>query len=119
MSSATEEEFGGFFLNATYVVSIRNILFDKGHSQPPTPIKTDNKTSLRVVTNTIKRKRTKAMDMKFHWFTDRQNQNQLQIYWAPGKDNKGDYYTQHCPPTHHNKIRIQSESLANLVTIPF
>ena len=70
-----------------------------------------------MVTNTIKRKRTKAMDMRFHWLTDRQIQKQLQIYWAPGKYNKGDYYTKHFPPTHHKQIRIQSESLANLVTI--
>ena len=88
-----------------------------GYPQPPTPIKTNKTPSLGVVTNTIKRKRTKAMDMRFHWLSDRHNQKQLQIYWAPKKDNKGDYYTKYFPPTHHKQIIIQSESLANLVTI--
>ena len=60
ISSATEAELGALFLNATNVVSMRNILLDMGHSQPPTPIKTDNRTALGVVTNTIKRKRTIA-----------------------------------------------------------
>eukprot|EP00804_Cyclotella_cryptica_P003815 CCRYP_018931-RD/>CCRYP_018931-RD protein AED:0.34 eAED:0.34 QI:0/-1/0/1/-1/0/1/0/60 len=38
-----------------------------GHPQPPTPIQTDNSNALGVVTNTIQPKRTKAMDMRFHW----------------------------------------------------
>ena len=48
-----------------------------GYPHLPTPIKTDNTTALGVVTNTIKRKRTKAMDMRSHWLTDRQNQNTI------------------------------------------
>ena len=63
MSSAAETELGGLFLNATNVVSIRNTLHDMNHPQPPTPIKTDNTTALGVLTNTTKRKRTKAIDM--------------------------------------------------------
>ena len=77
ISSAIEAELGGLFLNTTNVVSMRNTLFDMGHPQPPTPIKIDNTTSLGVVTNTIKRKRTKGMDMRFHWLTVRQNEKQL------------------------------------------
>ena len=88
-----------------------------GYPHLPTPIKTDNTTALGVVTNTIKRKRTKAMDMRFHWLTDGQHQKQLQIYWAPGKYNKGDYYTKNFPPTHHTQIIIQSELFVYLVTI--
>jgi len=72
-SSAAEAELGGLFLNATNVESMRSILFDMGHPQPPIPIKIDNTTALGVVTNTTKRKRTKAMDIRFHWLTDRQN----------------------------------------------
>ena len=42
-----------------------------GRLLPPTQIKTNNTTVLGVVTNTITRNRTKAMDMRFHWLTDR------------------------------------------------
>ena len=51
-----------------------------GHLQPPTPIKTDNTTALGVVTNTIKRKRTKSMDMRFYWVRVRMDKQQLRIY---------------------------------------
>ena len=44
-----------------------------GHPQPPTPIKIDNTTALGVVTNVIKQKCTKAVNIRFHWLTDRQN----------------------------------------------
>ena len=66
MFSAAEAELGCLFLNATNVVSIRNILIDSGHAQPLTPNKIVNVTASGVVTNIIKRKRTKAMDMRFH-----------------------------------------------------
>eukprot|EP00804_Cyclotella_cryptica_P014938 CCRYP_000561-RA/>CCRYP_000561-RA protein AED:0.47 eAED:0.47 QI:0/-1/0/1/-1/0/1/0/59 len=46
-----------------------------GHPQPPTPIQTDNSTALGVVNNTIQPKRTKAMDMRFHWLRCCINQN--------------------------------------------
>ena len=55
-------------------------IIDMGHHQPSTPIKTDNTTTLGVVTNTIKRKRTKAMNTRFHWVRDRMGQNQIKVY---------------------------------------
>ena len=85
-----------------------------GHPQPPTPIKTDNTTSLRVVTNTIMRKRTKSIDMRFYWVRDRMNQKQLRIYWAPGKENRGDYYTKHHPPSHHKLMKQKTQIISRL-----
>ena len=114
MSSAAEAELGDLFLNATNVVSIRNTLHDMNHPQPPTPIKTDNTTALGVITNTIKRKRTKAMDMRFHWVSDRMNQKQLRVYWGPGRENEGDYFTKHHPPSHHKSRR--HNQLLNILT---
>ena len=73
MSSAAESELGALFLNSTHAIPIRNTLISMGHHQPSTPIKTDNITALGVVTNTIKRKRTKAMDMRFYWVRNRIN----------------------------------------------
>ena len=67
MSSAVESELGALFLNSTHAISIRNTLISIGHPQPPTPNKTVNTTALGVVTNTIKSKITKAMDMLFYW----------------------------------------------------
>ena len=33
------------------------------------------------------------------------DQQQLRIYWTPGKENRGDYYTKHHPPPHHKLMK--------------
>ena len=73
ISSVIESELGALFINSTHVVPIKNTLISMGHPQPPTPIKTDNIIALGVVTNTIKRKRTKSIDTRIYWVMDRMN----------------------------------------------
>ena len=78
-----------------------------GHAQPWTPIQTDNTTAEGVINNRIQPKRTKAMDMRFHWLRDREAQGQFRIYWRPGGTNLADYYTKHHPPAHHVNVRAE------------
>ena len=87
MSSAAEAEVGALFICAREAVYIRNILKEMGHPQPPTPIQTDNSTAEGVVNSNIQPKRTKAMDMRFHWLRDCETLQQLRIYWRTGKLN--------------------------------
>jgi len=47
-------------------VYIRIILEEMGHTQPPTPIQTDNAMADAVINGKIQPKCTKAMDMRFH-----------------------------------------------------
>jgi hypothetical protein len=89
MSSAAEAELGALFTNAKEAVYLRQILI---------LIQTDNTTAEGVINNKIQPKRTKAMDMQFHWLRDREAQGQLKIYWWPGNTNHADYFTKHHPP---------------------
>jgi hypothetical protein len=107
MSSAAEAELGVLYLNAKEAVYIRKILTKMGHPQPKTPIQTDNLTEEGVVNNRIQPKRTKAMDMHFHWLQDCEAQDQLKIYWRLGKTNLADYFTKHHSPAHHISVRTQ------------
>ena len=105
MASATETELDALFYNGQEAVSLRHALIEMGHIQPPTPIATDNTTALGIVTSSIKQKRSKAMDMRFHWVQDRVRQNQFLVYWAPGNSNLADYFSKHHPAHHHKKMR--------------
>jgi hypothetical protein len=105
MSSATEAELGALYIMAREAVYIRIILEEMGHKQPPTPLQTDNSMADGVVNGKIQPKRTKAMDMRFHWLRDRECQEQFRIYWRPGKLNYADYWTKHHPAKHHKNIR--------------
>ena len=79
--------------------------FRGGHKQPPTPLQTDNAMAEAVINGKVQPKRTKAMDMRFHWLRDRECQQQFRIYWRPGKMNYADYWTKHHPEAHHRNIR--------------
>ena len=107
MSSAAEAELGALFFNAKEAVYLRQILIEMGHSQPRTPIQTDNTTAEGIINNKIQPKRTKAMDMRFHWLRDREAQGQFKIYWRPGGTNLADYFTKHHPPAHHVNVRAE------------
>jgi hypothetical protein len=105
MSSATEAELAALFIMAREAVYIRIILEEMGHKQPPTPIQTDNAMADAVINGKVQPKRTKAMDMRFHWLRDRECQKQFKFYWRPGKTNYADYWTKHHSATHHVNIR--------------
>ena len=76
-----------------------------GHPKPPTPIQVDNSTAESIVNNRVQPKRTKAMDMRFHWLRDRETHKQFRIYWRPGPTNWADYWTKHHAAIHHTNIR--------------
>ena len=74
MSSATEAELTALYIMAREAVYIRIILEEMGHKQPPTPLQTDNSMVDTVCNGKNQPKRTKAMDMRFHWLRDRECQ---------------------------------------------
>ena len=81
MASAAEAELGGLFLNEKETVDLREILREMGHPQnEPTTIQTDNSTAMGIANNTIKQRRSKAMDMIFHWVRDRTTHKQILVY---------------------------------------
>ena len=105
MSSATEAELAALYIVAREAVYMRVILQELGHEQPPTPLQTDNAMADGVINGKVTPKRTKAMDMRFHWLRDRECQQQFRIYWRPGKLNYADYWTKHHTAKHHRNVR--------------
>ncbi len=90
MSSAAEAELGALYINACQAIPQRQCLEEMGHKQPPTPMQTKNTTALGAVNSNIHPKRTKAMDMRFHWLRCRKAQDQFRFFWCPGPTNKAD-----------------------------
>ena len=105
VSSAAEAELGALFHNGKEACPMRVALQEMGHAQPPTPIVTDNSTASGIVNDTVKQKRSKAVDMRFYWIRDRVRKGEFIVYWRKGATNKADYFTKHHSPTHHRKIR--------------
>lgn len=105
VASAAEAELAALFYNAKEVVSIRNTLEEMGYPQPPTGIVTDNSTAAGIVNETVKQKRSKAMDMRFYWVRDKSNKGEIIVFWKKGSLNRADYFSKHHAPAHHTAIR--------------
>jgi hypothetical protein len=71
---AAESEVGACFHNAQSGAPLRVTLTELSHTQPPTPLRRDNYTAFGILNETIKQKKTNAMDMRYHWLTDRVRQ---------------------------------------------
>ena len=66
-ASAAETETAGCFVNGQEACPIRVALEEMGWPQPPTQITTDNSCAEGIINETVKQKRSKAIDMRFYW----------------------------------------------------
>jgi hypothetical protein len=74
VASAAESKVGDCFQNAQSGAPLRVTLADLVHTQPATPLRTDNSMAFGIVKEKIKQKRSKAMDMRYHGLTGRVRQ---------------------------------------------
>ena len=105
MTSAAEAETAGLFYNCQTVIYLHRMLNALDHKQQMTPVKTDNGTVAQFVQDTIKNKRRKSWDVRYHWLTEHQANGDFNIYWDSGKNNLADYHTKHHNSTHHQNVR--------------
>ena len=105
MGAASEAEIAAAYVNARIGIGIRLALMELGHIQPKTPLEIDNTTAHGILTKTLIPKRSKAMDMRFYWLRDRENQGQFHLYWDRGSENLADYFTKHHSAAHHKRMR--------------
>ena len=94
VSSAFEAEYAALFMNARHAIYLRNILEDLGYPQPPIIILWGNKCAVGIATDTAQAKRSKAIDMRWHWIRDQVRQGVYDIYWREGASRYlADFYT--------------------------
>jgi hypothetical protein len=111
VASAAESEVGAFLYNAQSGAPLRVTLTELGHIQPY------NSTAFGILNKTIKQKRSKAMDMRYHWLTDRFRKKQFDVYWRPGRENLGNYDTKHHSAQHHKDMRGLILHQANILQV--
>lgn len=105
VGSATKSEIVGIFEGCHKRMQMRHALTELNHKQPPTPLKTDNKTADGIINNNVKPRKTRAMDMRYHWIRDRVQQGQFNVYCKRGLENLADYFTKKHSQAHHRRMR--------------
>ncbi len=104
VSSAAEAELGALFLNCKKGVIFWLTLKELGHPQLRTPVHCDNATTIGIANNTIKRQRSRSMEMRYFGVGDKVAQKEFTIKWHPGQENLADYQSKHHLGTHHQAV---------------
>ncbi len=104
VASAGEAEYAALFTGGQHAAGLRPILADLGYPQPATTILCDDTTAIGLANDNIKMKRSKAIDMRFHWIRDRVRQNQFYLVYIHTKENIADYMTKNLPKELHDKF---------------
>jgi hypothetical protein len=105
VASAAEAELGALFLNCKQATIFRLTLEEMGHPQPPTLVHCDNSTAVGIANNSVKKQRSRSMEMRFFWVADAVEAGKFDIKYYPGKENLADYQSKHHIGAHHTAVR--------------
>jgi hypothetical protein len=105
VASAAEAELGALFYNIQEGKILRLALEELGHAQPPTPVHCDNNTAVGIANDTVKKQRSRAMEMRFFHVADQVKLGNFNVTWHPGQENLADYFTKHFDAKHHQAVR--------------
>jgi hypothetical protein len=75
------------------------------HPQGATPLQTDNSCAFGIANDTIKQRRSMAINMRFYWIKDCVGKGEFLVFWRAGSENDADYFTKHHLPIHHCLMR--------------
>ena len=112
VASAAEAEYAAVFKNGQCAAWLRVVLGAVGHTQPKTDLWTDNACAVGLANDTLKIKRSKSIDMRYHWIRDRIRQGQLTVKWQKGANNLADFFTKALP------VHVHQELMHKLVHVP-
>jgi hypothetical protein len=65
VASGAEAKLGALFHNCQDGIIFQQTLTNLGHSQPQTPVHCNNATAVGIANNTLKRERSRSMEMRF------------------------------------------------------
>jgi hypothetical protein len=104
VASAAEAEYAAVFAGAQHGAYLSTVLTDLGYPQDPIIIMADNTTAIGIATDSIKQRRSKAVDMRFHWVRDRTRQGQFTIAYINTNENLADYFTKNLDAQRHQRF---------------
>ena len=104
VASVAEAEYAALFIAGREGAMLRQILQSLGYPQSATAIYCDNACAVGIATDTVTPKRTKSIDMQFHWIRDRVRQHFYTVQWRKGSDNLADFFTKPLPVHAHRTL---------------
>jgi hypothetical protein len=96
-ASVMEAEYIALFENGQNVIAACNTLLTIGYPKQTVTIFTDNACAVHMANDELKPRRTKALDMRYHWTRQQVRDGNLIIKWIQGADNLADFFTKALP----------------------
>jgi hypothetical protein len=106
-ASACESEYASLYINGVTAETLRTTLEDLGYPQDDTEIVCDNECATGISNGTCKQRKSKAIDMRYHWIRDRVSQKHFRVTWRRGCENLADFFTKTHPIHHHKAQRLR------------
>ena len=105
--TAAEAQYAALFMLAQEKENLRRVLDNMGYHQAPKLLLCDNQCAVGLALNSLKAKRTKSIDMRYHWIQDRVAQGHFKVVWRRGDHNLADFSTEALPVhTHQTLMRL-------------
>jgi hypothetical protein len=102
VASAFEAEYVAAFMTGQEVAHARQTLLHLGFPQAgPTPLQTDNRTARDIANRDARQRKSKAIDMRYHWTRDRVDRGELAVFWDAGTNNTAADFLTKAHPVHH------------------
>lgn len=98
-SSAAEAEYAALFLVGREDMWLIANLTSFGYPQSSVPIYCDNECAKGIAERSVKVKRSKSIDMRYHWIREKVRDKVFAVVWKAGVDNLADCFTK-CLPVH-------------------
>ena len=97
VASACEGEYASSFLIAQKAMPFLTTLNALGYPQSKTLLTTDNKCAEGIANKSIKLKRSRAIDMRYHWIRDKVDQGMFDVKWRRNTQSLADFFTKTLP----------------------
>jgi hypothetical protein len=103
--SSTEAEYMALSDCSRQVVWVRTLLGELGYHFKPIPICGDNQGSIFIASNPVTEKRSKHIDIRYHYIRDVIRKGIVEVYFIEGEENPADLLTKNLGHVKFQKFR--------------
>ena len=103
--SSTEAEYMALSDCSRQVVWMHTLLGELGYNLKATPIHGDNQGSIFIASNPVTEKRSKHIDIRFHYIREVVDRCLVELYFINGEENPADLLTKNLGRVKFQKFR--------------
>ncbi len=105
VTAVSEAEYASACLGGKQAVPIRHTLHALGYHQGTTTLICDNSCATGLANDSVKQRRSKCIDVQYHWIRDQVGLKTFRVIWRKGSSNLADYLTKILPANRYAELR--------------